>query len=106
MRIGKNRAHPLRRRPAPGDERSQRLSTGGPFSSNPPKRQHRSSRPPHEGGAFRTRLPDPCVTAGGTVATGTSTYLGPTIISSTASVANAQTTALEKKKKVHKSAAR
>src|SRR5437763_6808061 len=99
MRIGKNKAEALRRRLTRGDEHSQRLSAGGAFPQDPPKRQHRSSRPPHEGGAFRTRLPDPCVTAGGTVAIGTSAYLGPTIIFSTANVANAQTTALGKKEK-------
>ena len=39
------------------------------FLQNPPTRQHRSSRPPHKGAAFRTRLPNRCATAGGKVAT-------------------------------------
>jgi hypothetical protein len=46
----------FRRRLAPGDEHSRRLAAGGPLPSSPPKRQNRSSRPPHESPAFRTRL--------------------------------------------------
>jgi hypothetical protein len=45
---------------------------------------------------FRTRLPDQCATAGGTVATATSApaYLGPIILFSTANVTNANLIAL------------
>ena len=64
------------------------------FFRNPPKRQKQSSRPPHEGAAFRTRSPDRCATAGGTVATATSACLGPTILFSTANVTNAKSIAL------------
>jgi hypothetical protein len=47
--------------------------------------------------AFRTRLPDRCATAGGTVATATSACLGPTILFSTANVTNANLIALSEK---------
>ena len=48
----------------------------------------------NEGAPFRTRLPDRCATAGGTVATATSASLGPTINFSTANVTNAKLIAL------------
>src|SRR5207248_9053391 len=87
-RIGQIKAETLRRRLAPGDERSQPLSAGGSFPSNPLKRQNRSGRPPHEVAAFRMRLPHRCATAGGTVGTATSAYFGPTTICPTANVTN------------------
>jgi hypothetical protein len=94
MRIGQIKAETLRRRLARGGEHSPQLSAGGPFPSSPPTRQHRSSRPPHEGAAVRMRLPNRYATAGGTVAAGASAYLGPTILFSTANVTNAKTIAL------------
>jgi hypothetical protein len=96
MRIGSIEAETSRRRLAPGDERSQRLSAGGLFPSNPPKRQNPSRRPPHEGAAFRTRLADRCATAAQTVTTATSAsaYSSPILLFSAANVTSAKLIAL------------
>jgi hypothetical protein len=102
LRIGSIEAKFSRRRLAPGDERYQRLSAGGPFPSNPPKRQNPSRRPPHGGAAFRIRLADRCATAAGTEAkaTSASASLDPILLFSAANATNAKLIALLKNREL------
>ena len=99
MRIGKNKAEALRRRPAPGDEHSQRLFPGGPFPSEPAEtsKSIESASTRGSGLPYAPLAPlrdGECDGRRGNLGT-----LQLNIRFPRTNVANAQTTALEKKEK-------